>query len=429
MDVEPRLLREPREGVPDVIDDIAAYEDACERLAGGSGPLAVDAERASGLRYVHEDWLVQFKREGAGISLLDPIALGDANVRWKDFSDAVGDVEWILHDAKQDIPGFADLGLVPGSLFDTEVAARLLGVKRFGLSSVTERFLGIILAKEHSAADWSYRPIPRDWRNYAALDVELLADLEGVLGAELRSQGKDEWARQEFDHVLRSSLSPAPSHKVPWMHISGFTALGRDRQGQAVARSLWEARDELAREHDIAPSLLLPDHAIIEAARRKPHNGKEFRAIRSLNERVRIHTGDERERMFARYAPIQRQVRPSVWRNAIDKALALPESEWPSAPASTETESVNAPRSMRMWERHPRRLERLTRARESVSRIARDTRTPGEVIIKPQIIRNLCWSDEPMAEDDGAVEEFLSREGARPWQVALVGESVRRAIM
>ncbi|WP_300768425.1 HRDC domain-containing protein [uncultured Bifidobacterium sp.] len=425
----PRLLREPSQGVPDVVDTADGYRECCERLAAASGPLAVDAERASGFRYGHEDWLIQFKREGAGIILLDPVALSRENVRWKDFSDAVSGAEWILHDAKQDLPGFADLGLVPDALFDTELAARMLGVRRFGLAAVTERFLGVTLAKEHSAADWSYRPIPRDWRNYAALDVELLIDLERVLGAELRDQGKDGWARQEFAHILYVSTHPSPSHKVPWMHISGFTALGRDRRGQAVARSLWMVRDELAREHDIAPSLLLPDHAIIEAARVKPHNGREFRAIRSLNERVRVRTGDDRERMFARYAPIQRQVRPSVWREAIERALELPEDEWPSSPSAGDTELANAPKSMRVWERHPRRLERLTAARGVVSGIARDTRTPADVIIKPQIVRNLCWSDDIDASDDDSVRVFLTQQGARPWQVDLVGESVRRAIM
>ena len=174
---EPRLQAQPRGGVPDVTDTLEGFREVCDRLAGAAGPLAADAERASGFRYGHEDWLVQFKREGAGIVLLDPVALTRAGADWGMFNDAVGDAVWILHDSLQDLPGFADIGLTPQALFDTEIAARMLGLHRFGLAAVTEHYLGVTLAKEHSAADWSYRPLPRDWRNYAALDVELLIEL------------------------------------------------------------------------------------------------------------------------------------------------------------------------------------------------------------------------------------------------------------
>lgn len=174
---EPRLQSEPRGGVPDVIDTLEGFRDACAELAAARGSLAADAERASGFRYGHEDWLVQFKREGAGIFLLDPIALTRQGADWNEFNRAVGDATWIIHDAMMDLPGFTQIGMTPKRLFDTELAARMLGLKRFGLAAVTEKYLGITLAKEHSAADWSYRPLPRDWRNYAALDVELLIEL------------------------------------------------------------------------------------------------------------------------------------------------------------------------------------------------------------------------------------------------------------
>lgn len=426
---EPRLQTEPRGGVPDVTDTPEGYRAVCERLSAASGSLAADAERASGFRYGHEDWLIQFKREGAGIVLLDPVALSRAGVDWNEFNDAVSGATWILHDSLQDLPGFADLGLKPSVLFDTEIAARLLGLHRFGLAAVTEHYLGITLAKEHSAADWSYRPLPRDWRNYAALDVELLIELETLMTRELKSQGKWEWASEEFSHALETGLAPRRDHPVPWMRVSHITALGNDRRGLAIAKALWYKRDELARTWDIAPSLLLSDSSIVEAAQVKPRNAREFRMVRSLNERVRMHTGGEQDKMFERYAPIQRKVKPSVWRETIRQALALPPSQWPSppaAPACDDTEG-NAPRSMRLWStRHPQRMQRLQAARAVVNRIADDTRTPAEMIIKPQIIRNLCWTDEPQKRD---VAEFLRRQGAREWQVDLIAASVSRAIM
>lgn len=426
MDREPRLQAEPRGGVPDVIDTVQQYRRYCSALRGSTGALAADAERASGFRYGHEDWLIQFKRDGAGIGLLDPVALTRAGVDWSEFDDAVADATWVIHDASQDLPGFAQIGLRPRALFDTEIAARLLGMHRFGLAAVTEQYLGVTLAKEHSAADWSYRPLPRDWRNYAALDVELLIELESLMSADLKRQGKDGWAREEFEHTLHEGLRPRREHPTPWMRISHINVLSRDRRGLAVAKALWEERDRLARRYDIAPGLLLSDAAIIEAAQRKPHNAREFRAIRSLNERVRIHTGGEQDKMFERYAPIQRAVKPSTWKAVIQEALALPPSRWPSPPAAGDAQG-NAPRSMKVWAaKHPDRLRRLQAARRVITRIAEDTRTPAEMIVKPQIIRNLCWTDEPERRD---VAAFLAEQGARRWQVSLVAASVSRAIM
>lgn len=237
---EPRLQAEPREGVPRCDRHPTGIPRVLQRIGVFAlGSLAADAERASGFRYGHDDWLVQFKRDGAGIGLLDPQALAAEGADWNDFNRAVGDAVWILHDSLQDLPGFVDLGLQPKRLFDTEIAARLLGLKRFGLAAVTEHYLGLTLAKEHSAADWSYRPLPRDWRNYAALDVELLIELETTMRAELQKQGKIEWAEEEFDYALREGTAPRKEHPIPWLRISHITEIMRDRQALAVAKALW----------------------------------------------------------------------------------------------------------------------------------------------------------------------------------------------
>lgn len=427
MNDEPRLCREPRGGVPEVIDAPEEFIQCCERFAAASGPLAADAERASGFRYGHDDWLVQFKREGAGIALIDPVALRAMGMTMRPFAEAVSDAQWVAHDATQDLPGYVQLDLIPQSLFDTMVAARLLGLPRVGLSSVTEHVLGLALAKEHSAADWSYRPLPRDWRNYAALDVELLLDLRERMARELRRQGKEDWAREEFAHVLRKGLTPKVRHSDPWVHLSHINELHHDRRALAVARELWMQRDALAREHDIEPTLLLSDAAILEAAKRKPHNIREFRAIRSLNERVRISLGDGRDKMFARYAPIQRSIKSTVWKQAIQRALALPDEQCPSVPSVPFEPTINAPRSMALWRQsYPERYERLQAVKRVINQIAQDTSTPADVLIKSRYLRNLCWQEHPARVD---VEEFLLEQGARAWQVKLLAASVTRAIM
>ena len=86
----------------------------------------------------------------------------------------------------------------PRQLFDTELAGRILGLPRVGLAAVVEHYLGLSLAKEHSAVDWSTRPLPEPWLRYAALDVEVLDELRNLMGVDLAAQGKSEWARQEF---------------------------------------------------------------------------------------------------------------------------------------------------------------------------------------------------------------------------------------
>lgn len=428
MDAEPVLLTQPRGGVPEVTDTLAGYERACARLAAASGPLAADAERASGYRYGHEDRLIQFKREGAGIILLDPIALGEQGADWDLFNEAVGDAVWILHDSRQDLPGFADLGLRPERLFDTEIAARMLGLHRYGLAHVTEHYLGIALAKEHSAADWSYRPLSRDLRDYAALDVELLIELDEAMTRDLKRQGKLEWAQEEFSHALMTGLAPRRPHPTPWMRVSHITDLGGDARALAVAKALWQRRDELARHHDIAPTLLLSDAAIIEAAKRKPHNAAQFRAIRSLNERVRIQLGTEQGKMFERYAPIQRQIKPRVWKETIQQALDLPDAQLPQVVRQHGSgEGGNAPKSMRVWrQHHPERYRRLQACRAAVNQIAEDVRIPPDMLLKPQILRNLCWTDDPKRRD---VAAFLRDEGAREWQIVLLNASLTRVIM
>src|SRR3954464_2435624 len=159
----PAPVLEPREPVPEPVATRAAFEDAVALLAAGTGPVAVDAERASGYRYSARAYLVQLRREGAGTVLVDPIACGgDLTV----LGEALRGVEWVLHAASQDLACLAEVGMRPDSLFDTELAGRLVAYPRVGLGPLTEQLLGVRLQKGHGAADWSRRPLPADWLTY-----------------------------------------------------------------------------------------------------------------------------------------------------------------------------------------------------------------------------------------------------------------------
>src|SRR5512139_2150160 len=190
-------LLELREGLPPVVDTEPALNEVVEAIRSGTGPVAVDAERASGYRYSARAYLIQLRREGAGSALVDPIPFEDMTA----LNEAIGDAEWILHAATQDLPCLTEIGMRPTRLFDTELAGRLLGYPRVGLATLVETIVGRRMRKEHSAVDWSTRPLPEPWLEYAALDVEVLIELRNALEEELERTGKAEWARQEFAHL------------------------------------------------------------------------------------------------------------------------------------------------------------------------------------------------------------------------------------
>ncbi len=234
-----------------VISETEEFRAACAALAAGTGPVAVDVERASGFRYSQRAYLVQVFRREAGVFLFDPPAIGD----FAPLQEAIGDVEWVLHAASQDLPSLRELHLEPKEIFDTELASRLLGHDRVGLAAVVEDTLGITLKKEHSAADWSTRPLPDSWLDYAALDVLHLVDVRDALVAELEEQGKTAFAAQEFAATL--ARAPKAPREDPWRRLSGLHQV-RGARNLAVARALWEAREMYAQQQDISPGASCP---------------------------------------------------------------------------------------------------------------------------------------------------------------------------
>lgn len=372
--------------------DLAAVATAID---GGSGPVAVDAERASGFRYSQRAYLVQLRRDGAGTALVDPIPLRDA---LDPLAAALDGPEWVLHAASQDLPCLDEVGLRPAALFDTELAGRLAGLPRVGLGPMVESLLGLSLEKGHGAADWSRRPLPEDWLVYAALDVEVLVRLRDVLTGLLDEQGKLEWARQEFEAV-RTAGPPTPRAE-PWRRTSGIHKVRRPRALAAV-RELWQARDRLAAERDIAPGRVLPDAAIVDAAVRAPDSAQALAGLPVFRGRS------------------QRRLAP-YWFEALQRARALADDELPrgSAPA-------DGPPPVARWaDRAPDAAARLAAARSALNTVSEAHRVPVENLLQPDLLRRLCWS--PPA--DGDVAGALAAGGARPWQVELLSPLLGRAL-
>lgn len=380
-----------------VIDEVEGVVDAARVLAAGSGPVAVDVERASGFRYSQRAYLVQVFRRDAGLFLFDPPPIGDFTALQK----AIGDVEWVLHAASQDLPSLRELGLEPRSIFDTELAARLLGYERVGLGAVVEDTLGIALAKAHSASDWSTRPLPQAWLEYAALDVEHLVDVRDKLFAELVEQGKTEFAAQEFDAVLERE--PKAPREEPWRRLSGLHTV-RGRKALAIARELWTAREEYAREQDVAPGRLVPDRALVAAVLADPASKSALAAVKEFTGRASRSQLDR-------------------WWAAIEAGRAATQLPLERAKGG---ESLPPPRA---WaDRNPEADIRLKAARPAVEQRAEELGMPTENLLTPDLLRRVAWSP-PEPVTTASVADALRTLGARPWQIEQTAQRIADAFV
>jgi ribonuclease D len=379
----------------DVIDTVEGYRDAVAALAAGHGAFAVDAERASGFRYSQRAYLIQVYRRGAGAFLFDPPAIGDLS----ELAAVMAGEEWILHAASQDLACLREVGLDPAVIFDTELGARLAGLPRVGLGTVVEDLLGIHLAKEHSAADWSTRPLPQSWLVYAALDVELLPDLRDAIAQLLDAGDKSEIARQEFAAVLRRE---PVSRQDPWRRLSGIHAL-RQQRNLAVARELWHARDDYAREIDSAPGRLVPDASLLAVARTLPATKRDLAAMKDFTGRASRSQLDR-------------------WWAAVERGLTT--TDLPVTRLSGD--GMPPPR---VWaDKNPEADGRLKRARAAVVACAEELDIPVENVLTPDTLRRVAWAppDEISAHSVG---EALAALDARPWQIEATAQLIAQAFV
>jgi ribonuclease D len=401
-------LLQPAQGTPPVIDTEAKFKDALAQLSQGHGPFAVDAERASGFRYSARAYLIQVKRNSGGLHLIDPIPFGPGHELFAQLNSLMNTDEVILHASTQDLPCLRELGINPIKLFDTELAGRIAGLPRVGLGPLLESLMGVTLAKEHSAADWSARPLPQDWLTYAALDVELLVELRDRMYELLETSKKLDWALEEFAAILKAP--PAPPRVDPWRRTSGMHKIKR-REQLAVIKELWHARDKVASEQDISPGKLLNDSAIVELAIAPAVTKKEFeKALRPLGLRAR----------WLENLPL--------WLSSISVAVSLPEDQWPAMRTNADTLPP-----IKLWrDKFPEKFAPLSHARAAIEIIAQDNHIPVENLISPEYVRRVCWKPPTGATETlsiHTVEQALTELGARQWQIALVAPALAAALL
>lgn len=392
-----------REPLRPVVSDDAGLRDCLDALSTAAGPVAFDTERAHGHRYWPKAYLLQIRREGAGTWLIDPVAFETGGVA--DLSglvDACGDATWLIHAASQDLPCMRGVSVIPPRLFDTELAARLLGKPGASLGALLSAELGVRLRKAHSADNWSKRPLPDSWLTYAALDVDYLVELAAILDEELRQTGRDEWAQQEFaDTLARHTVEPEPKTE-PWRRLSGITSLRTPRQ-YAVARALWMERDAIARRRDRPPGWILHDSAILDAATRARDDVPTRAQLQSL-------------KGFSS-PPGQRFL--TNWLSALEEVRAIPEPQYPSR-RGPQT-GLPHPRT---WDRiNPEAAQRWAKVRPAVDALACDLGG-----LQPSLVAPPAALHGALFEHSVVTRETLLSLGARPWQADFLEPLIAEAL-
>ena len=401
-------LLQPRHGLPKVAENEEQFAEVIQKLAMGDGPIAIDAERASGYRYSQRAYLIQIYRRGGGLHLIDPIGLKNSKL-WDEFNNQFSSYEWVIHASTQDIPCLIEVGLKPAILFDTELGARIAGCERVGLGALAESLLELTLAKEHSAVDWSIRPLRPEWITYAALDVDILLDIRDKVEHLLSEQKKLKWAQQDFVSILKNyqdyefSDLPKPDR---WRRTSGMHKV-KDRLTMTIVRDLWLSRDELARKLDLAPGRVLSDEAIVDLAIKRPDNLEEVAKL--IGWRTRLEA-----------APF------NVWLKVLTQSMQTPLDQQPLLRVASQSLPP-----IKIWkEKNPLGYARLTHARAALVELSKAIQIPTENLVTPELIRKICWQEPPTSSNDyeSFVQSELTKMGARSWQIDQVSPLIAPAL-
>lgn len=395
------LLAKPRVQDVRLVDTAGQLFETISILQELAGPFALDAERASGFKYSQRAYLIQVHRQGSPIFLIDPISIIQEDPEaMKKLADLLSTDEWILHAASQDIPCLRELGITPTTIFDTELGSRIAGLARVGLGAVTEHFLHVRLAKEHSAVDWSSRPLSAEWLNYAALDVDVLIELRAGVAELLSAQGKAEWATEEFANV--AAMQPKEPKVDRWRGMAGMHEI-KDSRALAIARELWLARENLAEKLDVSPGGLIPDSSIVGLAANPVKSRPELASAKSFSGRASRSYLD-------------------TWWSALSEGLNTRDLP------PTRLAATGIPNHRTWPNRYPEADARLKAVRSALAALGEELQIPVENLLTPDYARQVCW-EPPIELVESEVSELLKRLGARNWQVQLTSPVIAKALI
>jgi ribonuclease D len=367
------------------LDTTPAFDDFLASIADAR-ELALDTEGASFHRFVDRIYLLQLSTRDRS-AIIDPLPIGSPAALGRLIEDPA--VEIVFHDADYDLRLLhQDYGWRATNIFDTRIAAQLLGLKAFGLAALLERYFGVKLDKKHQRADWSLRPLTPGMLDYAAQDTRYLLDLRDRLKDELVAAGRWSWATEEFARLVGTRWEP-DDPTVAWMRIKGARDL--NRRELAVFRELVRWRDGVAAALDRATFRVVSNDTLLTLAREVPRTREALVAVRGM----------PRGMVDSRLADIV---------GAIEAGLAVPDAALPRFP--------KAPR----FERDPDfdgRVARLKAVRdEAAERLALD---PGVLCSRERL--------EAVARAKPATMEELARiPDLRRWQADLLGPAFLRIV-
>ncbi|HEX8850129.1 MAG TPA: ribonuclease D [Gemmatimonadaceae bacterium] len=357
-----------------------------ERAIAHTKQVALDTEGASFHRFVDRVYLLQIStREHHAV--IDPLPIGTPAGIGKLVEDPK--VEVVFHDADYDLRLLQqDYGWHIRNIFDTRIAAQLLGYKAFGLAALLEKHFGVTLDKKHQRADWSMRPLTTDMLAYAAQDTLYLLDLRDKLHHELARKGRLEWAQEEFARLEGTRWEPEDP-ATGFMRIKGARDL--DRRELALFRELVQWRDALAKELDRSTFRVVGNETLMDIARTRPEDAKSLMAIKGMPRGI----GE-------RHA--------SEILDAVARGLAVPEAELPRFP--------RAPR----WDKDPD-----FDARVSALRTVRDE-AAKRLDLDPGVLGSRDRLEAIARRVPRSVEELAEIPELRRWQIAELGEAAIAAI-
>lgn len=362
------------------IDRQEAFDDAMSRVAA-QRVIGVDTEADSLHSYFDKVCLIQIST-GDEDFVIDPLKKIDLAPFGRVLADEK--VEKIFHGGDYDLRILnRDFGFIVHSLFDTSVAAQLLGYEAFGLGALLERHFAVKADKAHQRADWSMRPLPPDMLAYAALDTHHLIELAAKMTGELEAAGRMEWATEEFAR-LEAVRYKESEEAEPWRRVKNIGGL--DRQSLAVVRDLHGWRDGLARRADRPPFKVIGNEQLVEIAKARPQSPGELAKVKSV---ARFHT--------------ERYGRDIL--RVVKAALETPESELPDK---------SAPRP---WMRDREVEQRVDRMKKVRDRLAKELAVDASILAPRHVLVSIAESGSL----DGST-------AMREWQKRLMGDELLAAM-
>src|SRR5947209_5311378 len=367
------------------LDKPAAVERFLEEIHDVK-ELALDTEGASFHRFLDRIYLLQISTRERN-AIIDPLPIGSPPKLGALLQDT--NVEVVFHDADYDLRLLhQDYGWHVTSIFDTRVAAQLLGIKSFGLAALLEQYFDVKLDKKHQRADWSMRPLTPDMLEYAAQDTRYLLQLRDHMKSELERRGRWHWAQEEFAR-LEGTRWEAEEEMEGFLRLKGARDL--TRRELAVLREVSHWREKMAAQLDRATFRVIGNEVLFELARQAPRNVGELSSIKGMPRGMIERGGTD---LIA----------------AIRRGLEAPEAELPKFP--------RGPR----WNKDrdfDDRVSRLKTVRDAAaSRLELD---PG-VLCSRERLENVARSGAKRIEDLAAVPDL------RRWQIEEMGEGFIRAL-